>query len=157
MNDPKFLELFEEYAKEIADPKALAEHDQYLRQLEAEGRGEEVYGKGVQLVVPEPAFAVKTKDANTGVKVVINICSSDKVAEVTERPSSDSSSPGIFVDIPITVGKEKKAAGPQDQPCRVWDVAVHPKAIERAAISSVFRDTLVESVSHSMYSGKEQI
>lgn len=59
--------------------QALAEHDQYLRQLEAEGRGEEVYGKGVQLVVPEPAFAVKTKDANTGVKVVINICSSDKV------------------------------------------------------------------------------
>lgn len=26
MNDPKFLELFEEYAKEIADPKVLLQH-----------------------------------------------------------------------------------------------------------------------------------
>lgn len=34
----------------------------YLRQLEAESRVEEVYGKGVQLIVPEAGFVVKTAD-----------------------------------------------------------------------------------------------
>ncbi|KAG1666987.1 hypothetical protein FOA52_014299, partial [Chlamydomonas sp. UWO 241] len=43
--DPEFIKLFEEYAKEVSDPKAKAENDAYLRQLEFEGRIEEVYGK----------------------------------------------------------------------------------------------------------------
>lgn len=37
------------------------ETDLYLRQLEAEGRGEDVYGKGVMLVVPTEAFVIKTR------------------------------------------------------------------------------------------------
>lgn len=41
--------------------QAKAETDAYLRQLEEEGRGEQVYGKGVQLIAPEPSFVLKTK------------------------------------------------------------------------------------------------
>jgi dynein assembly factor 2 len=43
--DPEFMKLFADYAKEISDPAAKAETDQYLRQVEAEGRTKEVYGK----------------------------------------------------------------------------------------------------------------
>lgn len=42
--DPEFLKMFCEYAKEIEDPACRAETDQYLRQVEAEGRTKEVYG-----------------------------------------------------------------------------------------------------------------
>lgn len=38
------------------------ETDLYLRQLEMENRVEEVYGKGVELIVPEAGFVVKTQD-----------------------------------------------------------------------------------------------
>lgn len=55
------------------------ETDLYLRQLEAEGRAEQVYGKGVQLVVPTEAFVFKTKNKASGEKVFINVCESDKV------------------------------------------------------------------------------
>ncbi len=39
-----------------------AETDAYLRQIEQQGRAEDVYGAGTQLIVPDPAGAViKTK------------------------------------------------------------------------------------------------
>lgn len=59
--------------------QALAEHEAYLQQLESEGRAEEVYGRGVQLVTPRAALVLKTRAAGGGPKVFINICTSDKV------------------------------------------------------------------------------
>lgn len=56
-----------------------AEQEQYLRQLEEEGRAQEVYGKGMQLVLPTPAFVAKTANSQSGQKVFINVCTSDKV------------------------------------------------------------------------------
>jgi len=37
MQDPEFLKLFEEYAREISDPNTLRETDLYIKQLEGEG------------------------------------------------------------------------------------------------------------------------
>ena len=76
--------------------KVKAETDQYLRELEFQGRAEDVYGKGVQLLSPTPALVLKSKvlpqkgatasgdvanDAclPVGQKVFINVCTSDKV------------------------------------------------------------------------------
>ena len=58
--DPKFLELFSDYAREISDPKHKAENDAYLRQIESENRAGQVYGDGLELVVPEVGFVVAT-------------------------------------------------------------------------------------------------
>lgn len=57
-----------------------AETDLYLRQLEKEGRAEETYGKGVQLIAPTPCFVLKTADTKSGEKLFINVCSSEKVS-----------------------------------------------------------------------------
>lgn len=56
-----------------------AEQDEYIRQLEQEGRGQEVYGKGMQLVTPTAAFVAKTANKQSGQKIFINVCTSDKV------------------------------------------------------------------------------
>ena len=75
--------------------QALLEQDAYLRQIEADGMAEDVYGKGlwhdavfegltetcrldVELIVPEPQFAVEAKATN-GSKLFINVCSCPKV------------------------------------------------------------------------------
>ena len=56
-----------------------AETDLYLRQIEAGQKAEEVYGKGVELVVPEQVFVIKSKVVSSGEKVYINVCKSTKV------------------------------------------------------------------------------
>ena len=62
-----------------------AEQDQYIRQLEEEGRGQEVYGKGMQLVTPTAVFVAKTANKQSGQKIFINVCTSDK-ASATAQP-----------------------------------------------------------------------
>jgi hypothetical protein len=59
--------------------QAKAEQDAYLAQLEAEGELEAVYGQGVQLVQPQPAFVIKTKTADAAKRVYINVGTSCKV------------------------------------------------------------------------------
>lgn len=61
--------------------KARKEQELYLRQIEAEGGSESVYGKGVELLVPDPGSVAKTRDKATGEKFFINICKSDKVIQ----------------------------------------------------------------------------
>ena len=50
------------YERSLVPEQNRQETDLYLRQLEAESRVEEVYGKGVQLIVPSEGFVVKTHD-----------------------------------------------------------------------------------------------
>ncbi len=50
-----------------------------MRQVEAEGNAEQMYGKGTELVFPEPAFVVKTIKKGSGQRMYINVCVSDKV------------------------------------------------------------------------------
>lgn len=77
--DPEFIRMFGEYAKEMQDPANRAETDAYLRQLEQQGEIERTYGKGTQLIVPDPQFCFKTRSKPCGTKVFVNVCSSDKV------------------------------------------------------------------------------
>jgi dynein assembly factor 2, axonemal len=79
--DPKFLELFEQYAKDMQDPESRAETNAYLQQLERDGQIEQVYGKGTQLITPAPEFVVKGKEETSAKKVFLNICSCDKVRQ----------------------------------------------------------------------------
>ena len=60
LEKPEFREMLMEYAAELEDPKYKAEQDAYLRQVESEGRAKEVYGEGVELVVPTAGFCVRT-------------------------------------------------------------------------------------------------
>lgn len=59
--------------------QAKAEQDLYLRQLEREGRSQEACRKGSQLVLPEVGFVAKTANKQSGQKIFINVCTSDKV------------------------------------------------------------------------------
>lgn len=77
------MKLFADYANEVSDPKNRAENEAYLRQLEDEGRAEEFYGKGSQLIVPEPGFVIKTCDAASKEKFFVNVCTNAKIGPAT--------------------------------------------------------------------------
>jgi dynein assembly factor 2 len=156
--DPKFVQMFEEYAKAISDPEvfgafvclcasctllkgdsplcarpthpdkkhpytqqAKAEAEAYLREVEAEGRDEQVYGAGTTLLAPSPAFAIQTRAAAGAAAAdadaeafVVNVCSCAKVAPMVQQQDVDGgavvggSVVRVRVDIPICLGREQK-------------------------------------------------
>ena len=57
----------------------MEEFETWVRELEGEGRVEEVYGSGLQLLPLEPDFVLKTYAAGTQDKVFINVCTCPKV------------------------------------------------------------------------------
>lgn len=68
MKDPKFMEMFADYAQEISDPKNREEMETALK--EAEKRGEKVPGfpDGKELLIPTAGFCAKTKREGTRIK-----------------------------------------------------------------------------------------
>lgn len=94
------MKLFADYAKEVSDPKNRAENEAYLRQLEEEGRAEEFYGKGSQLIVPEPGFVIKTSNVTSKEKFFINVCTNTKVGPATSTKTQG----GENWNIPFSLG-----------------------------------------------------
>ena len=88
MKDPKFMELFQEYADEISDPRHRQEYDDYLKQLEAEGDVATI-GAEYELVHPDKEFCLRAFD-KSGKKMYVNICSASKGVE----PPSSRVAPG---------------------------------------------------------------
>lgn len=130
-------------------PQVKAETDLYLRQLEAEGRGEEVYGKGTLLVLPKEAYVIKTQVEGTGQKVFINVCTSDKVDKMSMEPvKGPGGQAGRNVQIPLTLSTQKTGKDKAGQPCLVWDFVVHPDTLEAAAARPAIRKLLAETVCH---------
>ncbi|KAI8465969.1 MAG: pre-RNA processing PIH1/Nop17-domain-containing protein [Monoraphidium minutum] len=161
LKDPEFARLFQEYAQEISNPeasprrrparictcqrRAKAEQEAYLRQLEAEGRAEEVYGSGVTLVAPSPAFAIKARAAGGGAKVFINVCTSDKIAPPARRVAEQDGRRGCFLEVPNCVGaKPTEGRDRRGDPAAAWDFVVHPAAVEQARAAPGVMATLVK-------------
>ena len=69
----------------------FAEQEEYLRQLEAEGAQPEPsdLGEDMQLVVPIASYVIKTVRKDSGRKVFINVCHSEKVSPCSDAVGSD--------------------------------------------------------------------
>ena len=69
----------------------FAEQEEYLRQLEAEGAQPEPsdLGEDMQLVVPIASYVIKTVRKDSGRKVFINVCHSEKVSPCNDTVGSD--------------------------------------------------------------------
>lgn len=142
--DPEFIKMFEEYAREVSDPKVKAETDQYLRQLEMEGRIEEVYGKGAQIIMPEPAFVLKTINKVNGMKIFINVCTSDKLDKASLKEATDANGrKGKSLDMPLCLGPKKDGKGKDGEPCCVWDFVIHPDTLAMTTSNAVIRDAMI--------------
>ncbi|MEW5298815.1 MAG: hypothetical protein WDW38_000444 [Sanguina aurantia] len=144
--DPEFLKMFEEYAKEVSDPKVKAETDLYLRQLEREGRAEETYGKGVQLIAPAPCFVLKTADTKSGEKLFINVCSSGKLEPAAKREEvGPGGKRGLLFQIPLSLGIKRTTTDKKGKPATVVEFVVHPDTIEQAHASRPIMGVLTET------------
>ena len=162
-DDAEFRRLFTEFAQETADPRARAEREAYIRQLEAEGRAEEAYGRGTQLVLPQPAFVIKTRCADAGAstssgggadKVFINVCTSGKLQPPAMRACERDGRRGSALQIPGCLARKPVATTDRaGAPAVAWVFVVHPEAVRWAAEAPAVHDALVGAVSERRGAG----
>ena len=139
--DPEFMKMFAEYAAEISDPKNKAESDMYLRQLEYENKVESVYGKGVQLVIPNPGFAAKTTDKTKGEKVFVNVCHTDKCEDATSVKMAG----GLQWSVPHTLGQPHDEKDKTGKPCVAYDFCVSTHTYELTQRDERLKRMVVET------------
>jgi dynein assembly factor 2 len=96
LKNEEFKSLFLDYVKEISDPENRKLYEAELVALEAE------QGRDLTFVNPEPLFCVKTSDSH-GLKVFINICSSDAINEAVAKKSGK----GSHWSIPYSLGSPR--------------------------------------------------
>jgi len=149
--DEKFKEMFLEYAKEISDPKNRAESEAYLRQIEGEGKSEQVYGKGVTLVVPNPGFAVKTRAVDGGGKVFVNIVYSEKVADATSVKMEG----GAQWSVPFSIGNQHKESDKGGAECVAYDFCVGDGTYRMAESNARFKGLVVDTALDALENQRE--
>uniref|UniRef100_A0A8C3BY94 Protein kintoun n=1 Tax=Cairina moschata TaxID=8855 RepID=A0A8C3BY94_CAIMO len=138
--DPRFRELFAEYAAELADPEQRRLYEEEVTALERE-RGVEV-----RFIHPTPGYVLRTSQAGSR-RCYLNICSNPHV----DRPQARREPGGHRWALPYSLapGREELMRGGHRR-CPVYDVVFHPSALSLAARSSRFRrllsDTAMEAV-----------
>ncbi|XP_055327365.1 PIH1 domain-containing protein 1-like [Paramacrobiotus metropolitanus] len=98
--------------------------------------------QGYVTVIPEPGMCIKMKTTD-GKKVFINVCFSEKVppldqdlteADLAERLQSSAES----MRIPMSVGDPHDEVDHSGEPCRVYDIVVHPSLYQKIEKSELF-------------------
>jgi hypothetical protein len=85
MKKPEFSDLFKEYIDDISNPDNMDEYDQYLRQLEEQGE----IPDSEEIIRPEKGFCVKVLAVDTGSKIFVNLCGTDRVPPPTQGPPAN--------------------------------------------------------------------
>mmetsp|Transcript_3380 Transcript_3380/g.6130 ORF Transcript_3380/g.6130 Transcript_3380/m.6130 type:complete len:629 (+) Transcript_3380:65-1951(+) len=85
--------------------------------------------KGIE-ITPEPGFVLKTKRLTDDVKVFINICKHDALAEPALKKKLDASGEEVEgMNIPLSVGPRRFDKDKSNVQCHVYDVIVNPTVI----------------------------
>eukprot|EP01059_Diplonema_ambulator_P012984 TRINITY_DN23484_c0_g1_i2.p1 TRINITY_DN23484_c0_g1~~TRINITY_DN23484_c0_g1_i2.p1 ORF type:complete len:597 (+),score=230.94 TRINITY_DN23484_c0_g1_i2:1636-3426(+) len=150
MKDPKFLDLWQDYAREISDPKNLKEQEEYLQQVEREAK--EQGDHSFTFIFPKPNFCVKM---NCKEIIFINICDDEKVDEPKEHTTGNLQASSW--EVPVCLGKLRDDTF-EDKECKVVDACYHPKATYLAKKSDKFMVFLVEiAVENMNHTYKDQL
>ncbi|KAM9190914.1 protein kintoun [Mergus octosetaceus] len=138
--DPRFRELFAEYAAELADPEQRRLYEEEVTALERER------GVDVRFIHPTPGYVLRTSQAGSR-RCYLNICSNPHI----DRPQARREPGGHRWALPYSLapGREELIRGGHRR-CLVYDVVFHPSALSLAARSARFRrllsDTALEAV-----------
>ncbi|KAH8949571.1 hypothetical protein BDL97_10G039000, partial [Sphagnum fallax] len=142
MKDPKFMEMFMDYAKEISNPAMKKDLEKHLKRMEA-GGNKEFSMEGKELLIPYSDFCIKTRNKNTGHKVFINLCHSEKVAKPIAI--QDPFRGGTQWEIPYSLGPAQDDKDKIGKECEVHDFIVGTETHQRAKDDKRFKQFLVQT------------
>ena len=131
-----------------------AEYELLVNQLQegnkdaggAGGGGAAGGGGSGEEVTPTPGFVAKTRSATRqGAKVFVNVCSSDHVDKPAPVDASTDSEE-VQMRIPLSLGPPREDLDKSGEVCTVYDVVVHPDAVEAALKEDEFRSFVMQLI-----------
>mmetsp|Transcript_28579 Transcript_28579/g.66215 ORF Transcript_28579/g.66215 Transcript_28579/m.66215 type:complete len:435 (+) Transcript_28579:128-1432(+) len=126
--------------------KYLQSYEQMLQEGLAGSRQpvlNQVDQEGGVTVQPEPGFVVKTKDANNGTKVFLNVTSNEHIESphlktLTEMEGQEG------VRVPVSVGTPVEDFDKKGEPCVTYDLIVNPEVVSKCQETPEYRDFVVQ-------------
>ncbi|XP_014671983.1 PREDICTED: protein kintoun-like [Priapulus caudatus] len=133
----EFLDMFSEYAKEIADPENRRKREEEIALMEKER------GIDTKFITPDPSYVLQTNAAN-GRAIYINICRSEHVEKSACKSSVKGATKGLSWSIPYASSPQAKDDYDDDgKLCTIIDVIFNHNTLELAERSDRFKE-LVE-------------
>ncbi|KAH8611963.1 putative pre RNA processing PIH1 Nop17 [Trypanosoma vivax] len=160
MEDPKFMELFQEYMKSMEDPETRREEEAYLEQVEREAKEGGDYsfdfvfpkpGFVVELLEPSTTYRVERGKAKSQAPVYVNMGCSDKIDPFREETTGDRGNSNWYV--PVSISKPRtelfsevaasaktgsSSDGDRKESVIVYDAVFHPNTLQLAERSDRF-------------------
>ena len=150
MKDPEFAKLMHEYMETLNDPQTRKEEEEYLEQMEREAKEGGDYS--FDFIFPKPVFAIELLETQKK-KVIVNMCTSDKVDEYREETTNSRQSANWHV--PVSVSKERPEQY-NGAAYVVYDAVFNPKTMALAERSDKFVCFLVEIVVENINQGYKE-
>ena len=121
MKDEQFRTMLAEYAKEIADPENKKKYEEEIIALEQQR------GQNVKFLKPESGYVIKSWRTTDQMKIFVNICFSDHVAEASITPGEEAGTKGQHISIPHSLGGPRDEMDKSGGKCIVYDVCFNDK------------------------------
>lgn len=140
--DGQFQKLLSDYVKEISDPKAKAENEMYLKNLEEKNEVPE----GKELLRPSIGYALKfqfreKKSNQKEKKLFCNIVQSEKVS----RPSSTKVEKGKQWSLPYILSPLRMEYDSNNSSVPTFDCCFHPETLTLGEKDLCFKDLIVNT------------
>jgi dynein assembly factor 2 len=150
MKDPEFAKLMAEYMESLSDPATKKEEEEYLAQMEREAK--EGGDFSFEFIFPKGVFSVELVEVGQK-KVIVNMCTSDKVDEYREETTNNRQSANWHVPVSISKDRSEQYNG---QTYTVYDAVFNPKTMALAERSDKFVCFLVEVVVENINHGYKE-
>lgn len=124
-------QYLQSYEQMLSD--GFATENPQLNQVDAEG--------GIT-VRPDPGFVVKTRDAQSGQKVFLNIVSNEHVEAPHVQSLADMDGEE-GVRVPLSVGTPVEDFDKKNEPCITYDLVANPETVAECSKTPNFRDSVV--------------
>ncbi|OCT68331.1 hypothetical protein XELAEV_18039630mg [Xenopus laevis] len=138
--DPKFREMFVQYAEEIRDPENRRKYEQEISQMESER------GMDIKFIHPKPGYVLLTS-VNGVQKCYLNICSNDLLQKPECKPGKDGEGKaGLHWSLPYSLSAGREDLGKDGSKHVIYDVVFHPDTLHIASKNEKFK-MIVDSTS----------
>ncbi|MEE6492368.1 hypothetical protein FKM82_016559 [Ascaphus truei] len=132
--DPKFRELFAEYAQEISHPESRRQYEEEICLMEMER------GMDIKFIHPQPGHVLRTS-TNGGQRCYLNICSNQFINKPECKPGAGAGGQaGQHWGLPYSLAPGREDLGKAGSKHMIYDVVFHPDTLYMAGKNEKFKE-----------------